>query len=59
MTNLLATGVQPENENGKLLARDDRPRQGWRILWFAQALFSIEILEQTPLDAVLRKAFSD
>ena len=37
--------------------RPSSPRVAHSVV--AQALFSIEILEQTPLDAVLRKAFSD
>lgn len=57
---LTAAGVQPENENGKPLARDDLSSpSGARILWLPKRFghFSIEILEQQSLDAFLREAF--
>ena len=59
---LIATGVQPENENGKPLARDDLSSpSGARILWLPKRFghFSIEILEQQSLDVFLQEAFAD
>lgn len=58
---LIAAGVQPENENGKPLARDDlQSPSGARILWLPKrfGLFSIELLEASGLDRFMAEAFA-
>lgn len=58
---LVAMGVQPENENGKTLARDelDSP-SGARIIWLPKQFgdFSIELLEEQELENFLDDAFA-
>lgn len=58
---LLAMGVQPENENGKPLARDQLGSpSGARIIWLPKKFgdFSIELLEERELEKFLLDAFS-
>lgn len=58
---LVAMGVQPENENGESLARDNlNSPSGARILWLPKRFgnFSIEILEEQELEAFLEDAFN-
>ena len=59
---LLIAGVQPEDENGKPLARDNlNSPSGARIIWLPKRFgnFSIELLEENELDAFIASAFSD
>jgi methylmalonyl-CoA/ethylmalonyl-CoA epimerase len=54
-------GVQPENENGKTLARDDLDSpSGARIIWLPKQFgdFSIELLEEQELENFLDDAFA-
>ncbi|WP_017902111.1 VOC family protein [Pseudomonas asplenii] len=58
---LLASGVQPEDENGRPLSREDlQSPSGARIIWLPKRFghFSIEILEEKTLEAFLEKAFA-
>lgn len=57
---LLARGVQPEDENGKPLARDClQTPSGARILWLPKQFgnFSIELLEEAELESFVEEAF--
>ncbi|WEK07077.1 MAG: VOC family protein [Candidatus Pseudomonas colombiensis] len=57
---LIAAGVQPEDENGKPLARDSlQSPSGGRIIWLPKRFghFSIEILEEGALEAFVQGAF--
>ncbi|MCK0753555.1 VOC family protein [Chromohalobacter japonicus] len=57
---LLAAGVQPEDEHGQPIKRDDLSSPaGSRILWLPKRFghFSIEILESEPLEAFIESAF--
>ena len=58
---LVTMGVQPENENGKPLARDNlNSPSGARILWLPKRFgnFSIELLEEQELETFLADAFA-
>lgn len=58
---LVARGVQPEDENGKPLARDQLSAPGGnRILWLPRRFgnFSIELLEQASLEQFIADAFA-
>ena len=58
---LIATGVQPEDENGKPLARANlQSPSGARIIWLPKRFghFSIEILEDRALEAFIEEAFA-
>ncbi|WP_207284484.1 MULTISPECIES: VOC family protein [unclassified Pseudomonas] len=58
---LIATGVQPEDENGKPLARANlQSPSGARIIWLPKRFghFSIEILEDKALEAFIEEAFA-
>lgn len=58
---LLAMGVQPEDENGKSLARDNlNSPSGARILWLPKRFgnLSIELLEERELETFLAEAFT-
>ncbi|MFJ3451128.1 methylmalonyl-CoA epimerase [Pseudomonas sichuanensis] len=58
---LLANGVQPENENGQPLARSDlQSPAGARIIWLPKRFghFSIEIIEAQALEAFIEGAFA-
>jgi methylmalonyl-CoA/ethylmalonyl-CoA epimerase len=58
---LIAQGVQPEDENGKPLARESlQSPSGTRIIWLPKRFghFSIEILEEKTLEAFIQDAFS-
>ncbi|MFC7287268.1 VOC family protein [Herminiimonas glaciei] len=58
---LVAMGVQPENENGKALARDNLSSpSGARIIWLPKKFgnFSIELLEEGELEKFLVEAFA-
>ena len=58
---LIASGVQPEDENGKPLARENlQTPSGGRIIWLPKRFghFSIEILEEKGLEAFIEAAFS-
>jgi methylmalonyl-CoA/ethylmalonyl-CoA epimerase len=57
---LVAKGVQPEDEHGRPLSRHAlQTPSGARILWLPRRFghFSIELLQQDELDAFLREAF--
>ncbi|MCX2863989.1 VOC family protein [Paucibacter sp. PLA-PC-4] len=57
---LMARGVQPEDENGKPLARDClQTPSGARILWLPKQFgnFSIELLEEAELENFVEEAF--
>ena len=57
---LINKGVQPEDENGKPLSRDNLiSPSGARIIWLPKRFgnFSIEILEEKELDAFIVAAF--
>ncbi len=57
---LLASGVQPEDENGRALARDQLGSpSGARILWLPKRFgeFSIELIEAASLEAFMADAF--
>lgn len=59
---LIANGVQPEDENGKPLARENlQTPSGARIIWLPKRFghFSIEILEEQALEAFIEQAFSN
>lgn len=58
---LMAAGVQPEDENGKPLARANlQSPSGTRIIWLPKRFghFSIEILEAKALEAFVEDAFA-
>ncbi|MFS2155813.1 VOC family protein [Pseudomonas sp. Pseusp122] len=58
---LIAGGVQPEDENGKPLARENlQSPSGTRIIWLPKRFghFSIEILEENALQAFINAAFA-
>ncbi|AXJ04583.1 methylmalonyl-CoA epimerase [Pseudomonas fluorescens] len=58
---LVAEGVQPEDENGKPLAREHlKSPAGARIIWLPKRFghFSIEILEEKTLEAFIKDAFA-
>jgi methylmalonyl-CoA/ethylmalonyl-CoA epimerase len=58
---LVAMGVQPENENGKALASDKLSSpSGARIIWLPKRFgdFSIELLEEQELEKFLEDAFA-
>lgn len=58
---LMAAGVQPEDENGKPLARANlQSPSGTRIIWLPKRFghFSIEILEDKALEAFIEDAFA-
>ena len=58
---LIAAGVQPEDENGKPLARANlQSPSGTRIIWLPKRFghFSIEILEDKALEAFIEDAFA-
>ena len=57
---LIAAGVQPENENGVPLARENlQSPSGGRIIWLPKRFghFSMEILEEKTLEAFIEEAF--
>ncbi|WP_194790360.1 VOC family protein [Pseudomonas sp. UFMG81] len=57
---LVAKGVQPEDENGQPLARGDLlTPSGARIIWLPKRFghFSIEIIETQALEAFIEEAF--
>ncbi|MDN3525306.1 VOC family protein [Halomonas sabkhae] len=57
---LIAAGVQPEDEHGQPIKRDDLSSPaGSRILWLPKRFghFSIEILESEALEAFIDSAF--
>lgn len=59
---LIDAGVQPENENGKPLSRDNlQSPSGTRILWLPKRFghFSIELLEEKELEAFIKDAFAE
>jgi methylmalonyl-CoA/ethylmalonyl-CoA epimerase len=59
---LLASGVQPEDENGRPLARSDLlTPSGARIIWLPKRFghFSIEILEADGLEKFMRDVFAE
>ncbi|AZD99561.1 VOC family protein [Pseudomonas chlororaphis] len=59
---LLAAGVQPEDENGNPLSRDNlQSPSGTRILWLPKRFghFSIELLEEAELEAFIEEAFAE
>ncbi|WP_119742558.1 VOC family protein [Pseudomonas sp. Larv2_ips] len=58
---LVAKGVQPEDENGRPLALEDlQSPSGTRIIWLPKRFghFSIEILEEKGLQAYMLAAFA-
>ena len=58
----MAAGVQPEDENGKPLARSNlQTPSGGRIIWLPKRFghFSVEILEEKTLEAFIAAAFAD
>lgn len=58
---LLARGVQPEDENGQPLTRANlQSPSGTRIIWLPKRFghFSIEILEEQALEAFIEAAFA-
>ncbi|MFL1542536.1 VOC family protein [Pseudomonas sp. M5A4_2d] len=58
---LVASGVQPEDENGRPLSLEDlRSPSGKRIIWLPKRFghFSIEILEEKGLEAFIVAAFA-
>ncbi|KAF2411009.1 methylmalonyl-CoA/ethylmalonyl-CoA epimerase [Pseudomonas antarctica] len=58
---LIASGVQPEDENGRPLTLEDlRSPSGKRIIWLPKRFghFSIEILEEKALEAFIESAFA-
>jgi methylmalonyl-CoA/ethylmalonyl-CoA epimerase len=59
---LIDAGVQPEDENGKPLSRDNlQTPSGTRILWLPKRFghFSIELLEEKELEAFIKDAFAE
>ncbi|WP_458369573.1 VOC family protein [Pseudomonas fluorescens] len=58
---LMVAGVQPEDENGKPMARANlQSPSGTRIIWLPKRFghFSIEILEDKALEAFVEAAFA-
>jgi methylmalonyl-CoA/ethylmalonyl-CoA epimerase len=58
---LVAKGVEPEDENGQPLALEDlQSPSGTRIIWLPKRFghFSIEILEEQGLEAFMVAAFA-
>jgi len=58
---LITSGVQPEDENGQPLARENlQSPSGARIIWLPRRFghFSIEILEEQALEAFITSAFA-
>lgn len=58
---LVASGVQPEDENGQPLTRENlQSPSGTRIIWLPKRFghFSIEILEEKTLGAFIEAAFA-
>ncbi|ANF87275.1 methylmalonyl-CoA epimerase [Pseudomonas antarctica] len=58
---LVASGVQPEDENSRPLSLEDlRSPSGKRIIWLPKRFghFSIEILEEKGLEAFIVAAFA-
>jgi methylmalonyl-CoA/ethylmalonyl-CoA epimerase len=58
---LIIAGVQPENENGAPLTRENlQSPSGTRIIWLPKRFghFSIEILEDKALEAFIEAAFA-
>jgi methylmalonyl-CoA/ethylmalonyl-CoA epimerase len=58
---LIASGVQPEDENGQPLARENlQTPSGGRIIWLPKRFghFSMEILEEKGLEAFIEEAFN-
>lgn len=58
---LVAAGVQPEDENGNRLERDGlRAPSGTRILWLPERFghFSIELLEERELERFIAELFA-
>lgn len=58
---LIAAGVQPEDENGQPLSRANlQSPSGGRIIWLPKRFghFSIEILEEKTLEAFVEAAFT-
>lgn len=59
---LIAAGVQPEDENGQPLARSNlQTPSGGRIIWLPKRFghFSVEILEERTLEAFIEAAFTE
>lgn len=59
---LIDAGVQPEDENGKPLSRDNlQSPSGTRIIWLPKRFghFSIELLEEKELEAFIKDAFAE
>lgn len=59
---LVAAGVQPENESGKALSRENlQSPSGTRILWLPKRFghFSIELLEEDRLEKFIADAFDE
>lgn len=59
---LLIAGVQPEDENGNPLAKSNlQSPSGARIIWLPKRFgnFSIELLEETELEAFIADAFAE
>jgi methylmalonyl-CoA/ethylmalonyl-CoA epimerase len=58
---LVASGVQPEDENGHALSLEDlQSPNGKRIIWLPKRFghFSLEILEEKALGAFIEAAFA-
>lgn len=59
---LIASGIQPEDENGNALSKENlNSPSGVRIIWLPKRFgdFSIEILEQEGLDEFMNDAFQN
>jgi len=59
---LIEVGVQPEDENGNPLSRDNlHSPSGTRIIWLPKRFghFSIELLEEKELEAFIKDAFAE
>ena len=59
---LIDAGVQPENETGKPLSRENlQSPSGTRIIWLPKRFghFSIELLEEKELEAFIKDAFAE
>ncbi len=59
---LIASGVQPEDENGNALSRESlNSPSGVRIIWLPKRFgeFSIEILEEKGIQQFIKEAFSN
>jgi methylmalonyl-CoA/ethylmalonyl-CoA epimerase len=58
---LVAEGVQPQDENGQPLALEDlQSPSGTRIIWLPKRFghFSVEILEEKGLEAFIARVFA-